>query len=137
MNDLQEWLAETSSMRFIWGEWDCMLEVFDWVKACSGLDLGVTWRGRYSDADDCRAMLKPSGGLVTTMRHAFALNGFSETAEPAAGDVGLVRVPWQHKSRAIHVPAGAIMLPSGRWRACTEGGHVFSRFPLISAWKVL
>ena len=134
------WVRRTAAIPFEWAEWDCALEMADWVRERTGIDFGAKWRGRYGDGEAARALLRADGGIVAVMRQEAATAQILETETPRPGDVGVVRIPWLHefrgRKRVTTIPAGAIVAPTGKWRARAQGGHVFGAFPLIVAWRL-
>ena len=132
------WCGRTDARPFAWSSWDCMLEIGDWIRVRTGKDIGAKFRGFYSDAESCRALFRRTGGLVAAMRREFGAAGLQETKEPIPGDIAMVSAPYtleRHgRKRQTHIPMGAIMMPSGKWRARTEGGHCIAAFPIIVAW---
>lgn len=131
--------VETNSHDFQWGEWDCMLDIGDWLKTVTGIDCVSDYRGKYASADEARALFRRQGGLTRVLRCMGRELGLAETAEPRAGDIGLVKAFGMiiRERRSAVFPMGAIMMPSGRWRIRTLGsGHVTRAFPTLVAWSL-
>lgn len=131
--------AEKSSVEpFQWGFADCMLDLADWLQAASGLDLGAKWRGRYADADECRALFRRDGGITRVIRADAIAAGLVETATPQPGDIAMVKAfgTIVGGRRQAVFPMGGIMVPSGRWRVRAIVGHITHAFPVIVAWEL-
>lgn len=130
--------AKASATRpFAWGD-DCLIDTADWVLAATGIDVAAPFRGRYSDAETCRALFRGRGGLTKALRSHMARLGFAETEAPQPGDPGLVKAfgVVLHERRAARFAMGAVRLPSGRWRLKSMDGHISHDFPLIVAWSL-
>jgi hypothetical protein len=46
---------------FVWGDRDCALWSFDWVRECTGLDITHEWRGKYKTATGATRLMKKRG----------------------------------------------------------------------------
>jgi hypothetical protein len=130
--------AESNGHDFTWGQWDCMLDIADWLKVSSGLEASANYRGRYDDAESCRALFRKQGGIVKALRHDAAAMGLEETLEPRPGDIGLVKAfgVLVKRKRAALFAMGGILMPSGRWRVRGLEGHIAHAFPVIVAWEL-
>lgn len=130
--NLRDYLEACCRRRWEWGAHDCTLFAADWVRIVTGLDPASDWRGRYADADQCRARLMSAGGLEAVVNRAMAANGFRETDAPATGDVGLIRAPTEIDGMGT---VSAIR-QGDLWAVRSIRRVIAAPFPTVRAWRV-
>jgi hypothetical protein len=54
-------IADARGKEFAWGERDCALWCADWVRLCTGTDLGADWRGRYTTEKGAARLMARQG----------------------------------------------------------------------------
>lgn len=121
---------------FVWGQSDCCLTASDGVLSITGIDLGVRFRGAYSDmAGGYRAMREFSGGGVAeTIAALMSEHDCPEETVLMArrGDVGLV----PSGLPGIQSEAAAICL-GPHWE--TQGENGLIKIPIkagLRAWRI-
>lgn len=132
---LNEFLRAAARRPFEWGVCDCCLFLADWIAWRDGLDPAAELRGSYSTEREMRRLLKARGGIERVVGDCARRAGLVPIAEPAAGDVGLVKVAialW--RGRGVLVPLGAIAVGRGLWAIKPRRGLMVQKFPTLRAW---
>lgn len=124
---LAEYLRESASQAFVWGERDCVLWAAAWIAKLHGRAPGAQFRGTYTTQDECRRIIEDHGGLLALLRRELVSFGLSETSEPKPGDVAVVRV-LQHQVGAIKTERGVAFK--------TPKGVAMAKLPTLAAWTV-
>lgn len=128
------WITEP----FVYGESDCCLSVADWVKHVTGVDVAADLRLTYTDLTSCQRETNwrrdPLGVTTWCMEE---VGSFERTAEPVAGDVGVLRALVGGRP----VPFAGICLGEGHgWAAKAERGAVQIRgkdlVEVLRAWRI-
>lgn len=91
---LQKTVDASRRRDFVWGEFDCCLFVADAVKAMTGTDIAIRYRGKYKSKRGAMALLRKldGGGVQEAATRAFgAPLTYRLTAR--RGDVALVDTP--------------------------------------------
>lgn len=127
---LSEFLDRAAATPFQEGKFDCCLWLADWGRELTGLDGAREWRGTYTDADSCAAVLAAYGGVARVVRRGASLIGMKRLQEPHVGSVGVVKAILS-TGEAAHV--GGIYT-GRRWAFLTPGGIHFSTSGHIAAW---
>lgn len=131
LGKLNAFLDKSARKATAWGDFDCMLEIADWLDQSCGLKSAEAWRGRYASEEEAYALLDPLGGFETAIRGEMARLGLAEAVQPEFGDVALVTLGEEPK------PMGAILMPSGKWRIRTLTGFAVTRaVTVIVAWSL-
>ncbi len=134
---LTEYLASAGRRAFVWGSFDCLLYIADWVARSTGIDPAPDLRGIYDSERGARRLIKARGGMVTLVGNGLARSGLVPCDDVTAGDVGLVRVAmFEQRGRVVFGPTGAICVSPSMWahKSAHGAGLVVQNFPLIKAW---
>jgi hypothetical protein len=128
MDILRDFLRELAGRPFAWGEFDCAFSVAVWVERVTGRDPVPEWRGTYSTAEECRALLEREGGLARLICRIAKQAGARPTRVPQPGDFGVIHAGGQQFA--------VIMTPSGRWAGKGEQGVVSVKIAPRVAWTL-
>lgn len=128
---LAEHFDAAQKRQFAWGEFDCALAVCDAVKAITGIDPGVEFRGTYRT--EAEADAKIAAGLGEFAAGVAARFGFREVKASFAGRGDIVLLNNGNPKCAL----GIVDL-TGRTAMCaSERGMVRLRMDRwLRAWKV-
>lgn len=84
--ELHRW----ARLPFIWGEHDCALVCFDWVRQVRGIDPGAHLRLTYGSAGELQRLTgfftDPEGVIAPLLKAA----GIGDATAPVRGDIGLL-----------------------------------------------
>lgn len=84
--ELHRW----ARLPFIWGEHDCALVCFDWVKQVRGVDPGAHMRFTYGSAGELQRLTGFFTDALSVIAPMLAAAGIDETPTPRRGDIGLL-----------------------------------------------
>ena len=126
--ELQAYLLAAMGRPFARPQDDCCALVADWIVERTGIDPAAGFRGAYSDLRGALRLIRGAGGFLAMWRVHMTLAGFDETAEPAVGDVGVVREAGGRDIAAIRVP--------GNWAVKAERGLLIEDLPMLCAWSL-
>lgn len=126
---LRRFIAAGLRSPFVWGQCDCCLWVCDWVALMRGVDPGKGFRGSYSDAAGCAALVEREGGLPALAARLAASAGLVATTDPQPGAAALVET---RVGPALMLVTG---LRSFAWKS--RDGVLFARCSApLAAWSV-
>lgn len=115
---LQQFLIESISLRFSYGEADCCLFVADAVLAMTGTDIAASYRGKYSTREEALTLAERETGkrsVAGIVKYGLNQAGLPIIAVSCAqrGDVVLVR---RHSDYSLGIVAlnGREILALGR-----------------------
>ena len=125
---LDEWLARFQGKPFVWGEVDCVMVSFGWVKFATGRDIFAPFAS-WSSKEEAEAAIDAAANTL-----AECVDMVLEPIEVMRAQVGdLVSFPqMQHNMEPLRIclgTASVFLLPDGMHRVKTS---VCNR-----AWKVL
>lgn len=112
--EINRWMT----LPFIWGETDCALVCCDWVERVTGTDPAAEIRMTYHSPGTCQ---KETGFLrdpVGAASRYLEAAGLPRTADPVAGDVGVVKAMQDGVVR----PVMGLCLGGGRWAIKSQNG---------------
>ena len=124
-------LASALRTPFRPGVRDCALFAADWIVAARGFDPAAGWRGQYANEEESDRLLDSQGGLAAVVARELSAAGLERTAEPVAGDVGLLRTFTDRGRRAV----GAICT-GPRWVVLARSGVIAAQARPLAAWRV-
>lgn len=127
---LARFLRSASERYFVWGQFDCLMWLADWIKASRGVDPGDGWRGSYSSALGAARIIKEQGGMVSHVDARLAPFGIRRTDTPRRGDIAVVRASEGEMGAIVH---------GGTVSCLTERGVIVRRVadtPILAAWRV-
>ncbi len=124
---LQQFLLEIAKTEFVWGETDCAMTIANWWRRKHGIDPGADLRGTYVTEGECRLVMEREGGILEVVRSRAERAGAVRTAEPEAGDIGIIRLDG--------IGYAAIRGPSGRWMVKSPHGLAGYRCGFFCAWR--
>lgn len=127
---LPHYLQQLAARPFVLGRCDCMLALADWVRECSGVDVGALWRDTYSDEAGWRALVRAAGGLQALVEVIEAMGVVRQLRTSLqSGDIAVLSLP-----KLGH--AGAIWTGT-RWAVKVERGlWAVNRWLPLAAWRV-
>lgn len=129
MADLAAFLARAGATPVVYGTFDCILWLADWLVEQGLPDPAAGIRGTYSDQAGADAILEPHGGAHGFVAWQAARLGLTWRDTPRAGDVQTIRVP----TRSGRARCGAICT-GPRWALLTEGGLAVAPAQVVGAW---
>jgi hypothetical protein len=88
---LSNYLSNMAAEPFSYDGRDCMAFAVGWFDALTGKDALAIWRGRYRDADGCRAYAEANGGIAAAALAFLAEQHGARAAKPRPGNVVLAR----------------------------------------------
>lgn len=127
---LEATLAHWRSAPFAWGTDDCMMGVFDYCRALTGIDGGAEWRGTYHDEDSALAVLAAAAGGRAGLARGMGIVGAREVQEPMRGDVVCIRIGGQE--------VGGLAIGDGAAEFRLERGSIeiaLRLVDLVGAWR--
>lgn len=128
MTALSTYLREAASRPFAYGERDCGMVLAGWVLAQTGRDPAAPLRGRYRTRLGWMRLAARAGGLAALVGPLLEAAGLRRVAEPAAGDVGVVRLGAIGETCAIRTGRG--------WAVkVNDGISILSRAEIVAAWS--
>lgn len=121
---LTEHIEQARYRPFVWGEHDCSLDSADWIRKCTGVDLGSDWRGHY----------KTKAGATRAMRK----RGFLKPADIAANCLSAVPVAFARRGDIVLHPNGALGICNGRASVfvAEDGLLEIPTLSCVRAWRV-
>lgn len=128
---LPPFLAAAGERPFVWGAWDCLMWLAEWVKLRRGVDPGAEHRHHYRDAKGAARIVARAGGMVAHVDSCVLPLGLARTEEPKAGDIAVVDSPTGHM--------GALALGACSIACAREQGLLYVRttdWPILAAWSV-
>jgi hypothetical protein len=129
LSRLSLYLHKAARVPFVWGEFDCLCGfVSGWVDQERGGDSAGAFRGSYDDEEGAARVMEACGGMGALIGACAGEAGCTPTTEPAAGDIGMVKVGG--------LTAGAIRTGKGWAVLRIGGGYSVSRLRHVSAWAV-
>lgn len=90
MIDVTEFVRSEAALPFAWGERDCSTTADRWVRQVTGFSPLARFGRVYKTEIEAREWLREPGGIAVAVNRVMRSCGFQKTAEPKAGDVGLV-----------------------------------------------
>lgn len=138
---LSQYLARLAGRRWQFGAFDCAVFMADWVIVLTGVDPIADVRGRYHNERQFLRIVRAEGGFERATAARLAAVGFTETAQPATGDILTVLAPYgMRKGKIQRRPTGAICINHMmRAVATSDIGIVIAdnaRLPLRTAWTL-
>lgn len=131
LNDaVEQTLREWSHTAFEWGESDCALAVFKYLKDhCDVPTCFERWAGVFGTEKEVNKFLNENDGPLAVLSTEMVRAGLKRTRSPKRGDVGAIR---DAKGRMVT----AICVGDGFWAARTRNGFASwkPRYPM--AWSV-
>lgn len=108
MSPLYHELHRWKSLRFIWGETDCMMCVADWILRVTGRDPAADMRGSYDSRGSCQRETGFLRDPVAAVEKCLAtIGGLPRVQEPRKGDIAVI-LAWDAEGRVG--PCGAIWM---------------------------
>ena len=89
---LSAYLADVACRPFVWHEDDCARFAAEWAERACGRPVWPAVAALYSDEASFRKLSDSRGGMMGVVREILAPLGWTETAFPVSGDIGVVRV---------------------------------------------
>ena len=133
---LTEYLESATRSAWSWGEQDCTLWVADFVLLVTGLDPGISFRGKYKTRLGCERLLKRRGGLVALVSDAMAAADIAGTNDPGRGDVGIIPATIRRRRADMIEATAAICLGQGRWAVFSPRGLLVAPTQHTAAWSI-
>ena len=134
---LTRFLNAAAERPFVWGEFDCLLWLADWIETRRGIDLGVNFRGCYSTMLQAARIVRDADGMVSLVDMLTRGSGVRRASVGARGDIAIVSVAGDGGAHFGN-EAGAILL-GGSAALISQQGLVVPRMdyaPVVAAWKV-
>lgn len=130
MTALSNYLQQLAARPFRLGHCDCMLALADWVRECSGVDVGALWRGTYSDEASWHALVRAAGGLPPLIEVVEAMGVVRQVrANLLPGDIAVINLPKLGQTGALWT--------GGRWAVKVERGlWAVNKWLPLAAWRV-
>lgn len=137
---LAAWLDEAAARDWDWTSWNCILAAADWAVLLTGRDPAAAWRADCRDEASARAIVRRAGGLTALARDALEPQGWTRTARPIPGAVGIVR---RVASPDVGARTGRIGFRTGfaavclgdRWALASSEGVIVERMRVVAAWE--
>ncbi len=126
--DLVAYLQEQAARPFARPDADCCFHAADWVLRRTGIDPAIDLRGTYSDLRGAVQIIRAWGGFEAMWRWNMAVCGFTVTAAPQEGDVGILR---DRLGRAL---AGIRVRRT--WAMKSRQGVLFEEGSCLVAWSL-
>jgi hypothetical protein len=136
-DQLTQFLNRAAETPFVWGQFDCLTWLADFVAMRRGVDPAEDLRGTYCTLLGAARIVKQAAGMVALVDHQLQAVGVERAVIPARGDIAVVSVPGvggEHFGNE----AGAILLGGTAALIC-QTGLFFPRLafvPLVAAWRV-
>lgn len=129
---LSVFLRAVAERPHLWGESDCVMTQFAWVRQRTGIDpaaiVGAAWHGER----EARAVIAATGGVLDGGRELYARCGLAETVAPVRGDIGVIETG--REGQVLHVAA---ICTGARWAWPAEPrGIAMARGIVRAAWAV-
>lgn len=88
--DVTDYIANEMTLPFSPGFTDCANTADRWFAHRRGYSAMTAYGRRVTSAADMQEWLNEPGGIIRGMRHVMNLNECLRTAEPVAGDIGIL-----------------------------------------------
>lgn len=118
------------SGRFLWGDADCFLSVFNYCNDFPriSIDLGAPWRGTYSNESGAERVLEAAGGGLAGMTQAMMNGRVPVIDEAERGDPVCVKID-------RHYVAGIYLGDMTTFRL-PDRGRIDLRIKHVRAWRI-
>lgn len=127
---LGEFVENMRRADFVWGRFDCILNLADWSFEIGQGDPAGAFRGRYGTPMGASRIIKKAGGLIALVKREFERVGWAPVPHQQAGDIGVV-VMIAEKGPA---EVGAICL-GDRWAVLGMSGVIVGQFEPTAIWR--
>lgn len=136
MMDLARFLEAEAAAEFVWGHRDCWLLPADWVRARVARDPAAAWRGRYASALGATRIINRMGGPIAFAEASLATCGWTRSAVPRRGQVGLLPAAIATANGVRAGLVGGVALGGGWWATRNgPGGLVLGLATPTACWK--
>lgn len=134
---LARFLNAAADKPFVWGKFDCLLWLADWVEARTGNDPAAELRGTYDTLLGAARIVKGAGGMTRLVQRQLEPLRVRRASVPQRGDIAIVSVAGVGGENFGNL-AGAILLGGTAALIC-QTGIVLPRWddvPIVAAWRV-
>lgn len=134
---LSRFLNRAAETDFVWGYFDCLLLLADWIKEQRGVDPAADLRGTYATMTGAAKIVRNAGGMVKLVEGRVKAAGLRRAKSGARGDIAIVSVGGEGGENFGN-EAGAILL-GGTAAMISYGGLVLPRLAdvsVVAAWRI-
>lgn len=134
---LSQFLNRAAARPFVWGEFDCLLWLADWIVARRDVDPASNLRGSYSTMLGAARVVKDAGGMTTLVARTLKPFSIPRAAVAARGDIAVVQVGGDGGEHFGN-QAGVILLGGTAALIC-QSGLICPRVtevPPLAIWRV-
>lgn len=134
---LTRFLNRAAEKPFVWGEFDCLLWLADWIAERREIDPAVNLRGTYSTMLAAAKVVRDVGGMTALVDACLRDTIVRRTDELQRGDIAIVEVPGVGGEN-FGSQAGGIILNGTVALLCQDGllfNHLSDSRP-VSAWRI-
>lgn len=134
---LTQFLLRAAIRPFIWGDWDCLLWLAEWIKETRHVDPGVGFRGSYDSMLGAARIVRLYDGMANLVDVGVKPYGIEYTTEPRRGDIAVVGVAGDGGENFGNL-AGGILLSGSVALLCQVGLMVprLENVSIVAAWRL-
>jgi len=127
---LKQFLKDTITKEFEWGQCDCGLWVCDWIELNTGEDPGKDLRGTYTTELGCGKLLVKSKGVEGLLADRIPPLADRVYGRNALGDIAVIDMPNVGAALTLRTPIGWAVKNMG------NGYTVYGPINIRFAWRL-